>query len=405
MDILKPRNEDECIEIVKWAVSEEQPLEIMSGGTKRKLGRPVEAATLVDISALAGISLYEPDELVMTAGPGTSLVDIEKALQENDQELAFEPADYGPLFGKTPGATTIGGILAGNISGPRRLKAGAARDHFLGARAVSGRGELFKAGGRVVKNVTGYDLCKVLAGSWGTLAIMTETTIKVLPAGQKIFTVLVSDLADKDAATAMAKALGSTFEVSGAAHIPAGLTPGSGTDKSDMAVTALRVEGIGPSVEYRASGLVELLANERECQIIKTTDSQKFWRNVRDCSYFTQNTNRPLWRISVAPTDGPDIVAAVRSRADISAFYDWAGGLVWMEFGSDPAGDGGAAIVREAVNATGGHATLIRAEDDIRAGVEVFHPQDPVLAGVTARLKNSFDPENILNPGRMYGGV
>ena len=405
METLKPRNENECIEIVKWAVSEKKPLEIMSGGTKRKLGGPVEAAALIDVSALAGISLYEPDELVMTAGPGTSLADIEKALRENDQGLAFEPADYGPLFGKPRGATTIGGILAGNISGPRRLKAGAARDHFLGARAISGRGELFKAGGRVVKNVTGYDLCKVLAGSWGTLAILTETTIKVLPAGQKIFTVLVSGLTDRDAVGAMAKALGSTFEVSGAAHIPVGMMSGIDAEKTTEAVTALRVEGIRPSVEYRASGLVELLANAGECQIVKTTESQKFWRNVRDCSYFTHHLDRPLWRISVAPTDGPDVVAAVSSKADISAFYDWAGGLVWMEIGADYDGDGGAEIVREAVDATGGHATLIRANDNIRAGVEVFHPQEPVLAGITARLKNGFDPENILNPGRMYGGV
>ncbi len=402
MDKLKPRDEADCLEIVKWAVSDNKPLEIMSGGSKRGYGRPVEAAALVDVSGLSGISLYEPEELVMTAGPGTRMADIEKALAANNQELAFEPADFGPLYGKPRGAMTLGGILAGNISGPRRLKAGAARDHFLGLRAISGRGEGFKAGGRVVKNVTGYDLCKILAGSWGTLAILTEVTVKVLPAGRNISTVMVSGLTDGDAARAMAAAMGSSFEVSGAAHIPAD-TPGRGA--TGEAVTAIRVEGTGPSVSYRAAGLAEMLQPAGDCRIVKTGESRTFWQSVRNVNFFTGDQDRPLWRVSVAPMSGPYIVAALKAQTGIRVIYDWAGGLVWIEFNADAGEDAGARIVRDAVRPLGGHATLARADDGIRKITDVFHPQDAALAGVTSRLKDGFDPQRILNPGRMYRTV
>jgi glycolate dehydrogenase FAD-binding subunit len=402
LDRLKPRDEADCLEIVKWAVADKKPLEIMSGGSKRGYGRPVEAAALIDVSGLSGISLYEPEELVMTAGPGTRMAEIEKALRANNQELAFEPADYGPVYGARRGAATLGGVLAGNISGPRRIKAGAARDHFLGLRAVSGRGEVFKTGGRVVKNVTGYDLCKILAGSWGTLAILTEVTVKVLPAGQNISTVMVSGLTDGDAAKAMAAAMGSSLEVSGAAHIPANVSIRGAEAET---VTAIRVEGTGPSVSYRAAGLVEMLKPVGDCRIVKTGHSRTFWQSVRNVEFFSEHQDRPLWRVSVAPMSGPDIVAALNAQAQIRAIYDWAGGLVWVEFVSGAGEDAGARIVRDAVRPLGGHATLVRADDGIRNATDVFHPQDAALAGVTSRLKDGFDPERILNPGRMYGTV
>lgn len=402
MEKLKPRDEADCLEIVKWAVADKKPLEIVSGGTKRGYGRPVEAAALVDVSGLSGISLYEPEELVMTARPGTPLAEIEKTLHANNQELAFEPADYSKIYGKRGGSATLGGILAGNISGPRRIKAGAARDHFLGLRAVSGRGEIFKAGGRVVKNVTGYDLCKILCGSWGTLAILTEVTVKVLPAGQRILTVIVSGLSDSDATNAMAAAMGSSFEVSGAAYIPADVSIKSATDG---AIAAIRVEGTGPSVSYRAAGLAEMLKPAGDCRIEKTGDSRAFWRSVRDAEFFTEHRDRPLWRVSVAPMSGPDVVATLRGQADIRAVYDWAGGLVWIEFSSEAGDDAGAGIVRDAVRPHGGHATLVRADDGVRRKTDIFHPQDAALAGVTSRLKDGFDPERILNPGRMYRTV
>src|SRR5579872_2825251 len=197
---LKPRDAAEVEQAIQWALAEEKTLEIIGRGSKRAIGRAAQWDATLDLSDLSGITLYEPAELVLSAKAGTALVEIETLLAENSQELAFEPLDYGPLLGVPPGAATIGGVIAANLSGPRRVKAGAARDHFLGVTAVSGRGETFKSGGRVVKNVTGYDLCKLLAGSWGTLAAMTEVTVKTLPRAEAEETVLVCGLVDAAAA-------------------------------------------------------------------------------------------------------------------------------------------------------------------------------------------------------------
>ncbi len=215
---LRPADAGEVQRIVAWAAGDSVPLEVIGGATKRRLGRPLKTAHTLDLSGLSGISLYEPEELVLTAGPGTRLADIEAQLTANGQALAFEPPDFGPLLSAPAGAATIGGIVACNLAGPRRLKSGAVRDHVLGVHAVSGRGENFKTGGRVVKNVTGYDLCKVLTGSYGTLAAMTEVTVKVLPAAEAIRTVLITGLPDADAIRAMSVALNGSHEVSGAAR-------------------------------------------------------------------------------------------------------------------------------------------------------------------------------------------
>src|SRR5215218_1713278 len=220
-DRLQPRDEKEVEELVRWALAEGKTLEVRGQGSKRALGRPSQTDLTLDLSGLAGVTLYEPEELVLSARAGTPLAEIEALVTASDQQLAFEPMDYGPLFGQPRGRGTIGGALAANLSGPRRIKAGAARDHFLGVSAVSGRGEIFKSGGRVVKNVTGYDLCKVMAGSWGTLAALAEVTVKVLPRAETEETLLVLGLDDGSAARAMSIAMGSSNDVSGAAHFPA----------------------------------------------------------------------------------------------------------------------------------------------------------------------------------------
>ncbi len=222
---MTPGTPEEVLDAVAEALAEGTPLEILGAGTKRNYGRPAEAKRTLGLSRLAGITLYEPNELVMTARPGTPLAEIEANLDRNGQQLAFEPADYGPLLagavaGKETGGATIGGIFACDLSGPRRIAAGAARDHILGIKAVSGRAEAFKSGGRVVKNVTGYDMSKLLTGSFGTLAVMTEVTFKVLPAPDDSRTVVIPGLDDRAALGAMIKALGGPWEVTGAAHLP-----------------------------------------------------------------------------------------------------------------------------------------------------------------------------------------
>src|SRR4051812_39142184 len=252
-DALKPRDGKDAEEAVRWALDHGKALEVAGQGSKRAVGRPSQTDLTLDMSALTGVTLYEPAELVLSARAGTPLAEIEAELEMHNQQLGFEPADYGPLLGGGAGGGTIGGVIAANLSGPRRIKAGAARDHFLGLTAVTGRGETIKSGGRVVKNVTGYDLCKLLAGSWGTLAAMTEVTLKALPAPETEETVLIRGLDSARAVAAMTSAMGSSCDVSGAAHLPAEVAariPVGEIAGAGGAVTALRLEGFAPSVAH-----------------------------------------------------------------------------------------------------------------------------------------------------------
>ncbi len=264
-DTFKPRTEEEARDVVRWAMAEHEPLEIVGQASKRALGRPVQAGHLLDMSGLAGIELYEPEELVLTALPGTPIAEIEAALAASNQELAFDPLDYGPLLGNPAGQGTLGGVIAANLAGSKRLKHGAARDHVLGMDAVSGRGEIFHSGGRVVKNVTGYDLPRALTGSWGTLAVATRITLKVLPRAQTEATFLLSGLGDAEAATAMTTAMGSSAEVSAAAHLPAAAAQDLAARGHALSgpSTLLRLEGFGPSVDYRFERLRALLGAGR----------------------------------------------------------------------------------------------------------------------------------------------
>ncbi len=403
MTTFTPSTADEVLSAVQWALAEEAPVEIVGHGSKRGIGRPAQAGHAVDLSQLSGVTLYEPEELVLSARAGTPIAEIEALLSGRGQELAFEPMDYGPLFGAERGRGTIGGVLAANLSGPRRLKAGAARDHVLGINAVSGRGEAFKSGGRVVKNVTGYDLSKVMAGAWGTLAVVTDVTFKVLPAAETETTLVVRGLIDDDAVAAMALAMGSSAEVSSAAHLPEGVAGRvlDGALGGDPA-TLLRVEGFGPSVTYRLDSLTDLLGNAGPIESVETERSRLMWRDVRDCIPFADATERPVWRVSVAPSEAARLVLALRMEAAADAFYDWQGGLVWLRMEGDPEAELLRRLIRQY---GGGHATLVRAAPSWRASVPVFEPQTPALAALSARLKEQFDPKGILNPGRIIGST
>lgn len=403
-DILKPRDDNEVVEAVAWAVAGGKTLELVGGGSKRAIGRAAQTDATLDVSSLSGLVLYEPEELILSAKAGTPLAEIERALAAHRQELAFEPADLGPLLGGRPNAGTLGGMLAANLSGPRRIKAGAARDHALGVAAVSGRGEPFKAGGRVVKNVTGYDLPKLLAGSWGTLAVMTEITLKVLPAAEDVVTVLVLGLADREAVQAMTAAMGTACDVSGAAHLPrdvAALMPVASVAVASAAVTAFRLEGIAPSIAYRRAKLEALLKPFGRKELLNADDSRAFWRALRDVRPFADGRTNPVWRISVAPASGAKVASAISAATGARLFYDWAGGLIWAGMRDEAPHEH---AIREALNG-GGHATLVRASAALRASAAVFEPLDPALAALTRRVKESFDPKRVLNPGRMYAGV
>jgi glycolate oxidase FAD binding subunit len=395
-DQLKPRDATDVEAAVQWALAEGKTLEIVGHGSKRGIGRAAQWDLTLDISSLSGVTLYEPEELVLSAKAGTPIAEIEALLAQHNQELAFEPADYGPLLGAPAGRGTIAGVLAANLSGPRRIKAGAARDHFLGFTAVSGRGETFKSGGRVVKNVTGYDLCKVMAGSWGTLGVMTDVTVKVLPRAETEQTVLVLGLDDAAATRAMSLAMGSANDVSAAAHLPAPLAAGIQAE-AGAAVTALRVEGVTPSVAHRRQSLEALLKPFGALDALHEERSREFWRTVRDVKPFVGD-DRAVWRVSVAPSRGHEVAPAIGGEY----FYDWQGGLIWLAMPAS--GDGGASRIRDALGGDG-HATLVRAPAALRAALPVFEPQPEGLAALTRRVKESFDPKGVLGPGRMYAGV
>jgi glycolate oxidase FAD binding subunit len=407
-ETLKPTDAAEVLQAVQWAVASGRPLEVLGRGSKRGFGRPGGAAVGLDLSRLSGIGRYEPNELYMTTGASTPMTEIEAALRQNNQQMAFEPADLGPLLGSGEESGSIGGAIACNLAGPRRIKVGAARDHFLGFHAVSGRGEVFKSGGTVVKNVTGFDLSKLLAGSFGTLAVMTEVTFKVLPAPEKTRTVLALGLADADAVNVLSKALGSAHEVSAAAHLPVAAAKRSKVSyvaNAGQAVTAMRVEGPGPSVEHRCNALREILKGKAETEELHSENSATLWCEVRDVALLADGPNetRQVWRLSVPPTTGARLVAALAGNLGGEAIYDWGGGLVWLSMPARP--DAGHAQMRAAVAAAGGHATLLRASADVRAQVPVFQPPQDRLMSLTARVKEAFDPKGVLNPGRMYEGV
>ena len=381
-------------------------LEVRGRGSKRALGRPLpENLALLDLSGLAGITLYEPEELVLSARAGTPLADVRAALAQKSQELVFDPPDLSGLLGGRD-AGTLGGAIACNLSGPRRLKSGAARDHILGFAGVNGRGETFKSGGRVMKNVTGFDLSKLIAGSYGTLAALTDVTVKVVPKPEKIRTVLVFGLAAEAAVAAMRETLASAHEAAAAAYLPADSAKTSAVDlvaRAGASVAALRIEGPGPSAEYRCRALRGLLDAHGASEELHTQNSEIFWREVRDAAVFAADREAQIWRLSVPPADGARAAGAILARLQGRFFLDWGGGLVWLAL--DPLPDAGAEVVRGVLPPAGGHATLIRAEASLRARIAVFQPPPPALAELTRRIKLGFDPDRRLNPGRMFEGV
>lgn len=403
-ETFRPLDAGQVQDIVAWAAAEERPLEIRGAGSKQNLGRPMDACDVLDLTSLTGITYYEPGELVLAAAAGTPLSDIEAELSANRQRLAFEPVDYGRMLGGPGGQATIGGVTACNIAGPRRIQVGAARDHCLGVGGVSGRGEAFKSGGRVVKNVTGYDLSKLMTGSYGTLAALTEVTFKVLPVPEKTRTVLILGLDEVEGISILSQSVASGVEPTALAHLPASAAARSTVGyvtESGQSVTAVRVEGPASSVEARCRSLRERFGGDGTTEELHGHNSGALWREVGEASVLSAGEG-VLWRLSVPPTSAPEVVDAIRGAIGpagaVEALFDWAGGLVWLQI--DGPDDGAHEAVRGAL-AGGGHATLIRAPETLRRQVPVFQPQDSGLAALSARVKQGFDPRGVLNPGRM----
>jgi glycolate oxidase FAD binding subunit len=409
VDTLKVRDAKDVEQVVRAAVASEQPLEIIGHGSKRLIGQPMATNALLELSALNAVTAYEPNELIITVQAGAPLADVQSLIDSKNQQFAFEPMNTAPLLG-TPDIGTIGGMIGAGLAGPRRIRAGGARDHLLGAHAVSGFGDSFKTGGRVVKNVTGYDLCKLLAGSWGTLAVMTEVTLKVMPKPESERTLMLRALDDLTANRAMTAALGSPFDVSGAAHVPNSAFRAAAGALADLgspqqAVTLLRLEGITASVVHRAASLGKLLEPFGTAAILEDAASIAIWSSIRDVKPFAANGALgvwPVWRIVCPPASGGALGQSLARDTGGDVIYDWGGGLIWAALPPRP--DAQAALVRQRVDAAGGHAALIRAAELVRRDIDVFHPQAAGLAALSERVRNSFDPKNILNRGRMIRG-
>jgi glycolate oxidase FAD binding subunit len=376
-----------------------EPLLVRGAGTKSGMLRPVQAAATITTAGLTGITLYAPKELIISARAGTPLHEIEAALAAQGQHLIAEPPDLSALLGTEPDTQTLGGVVATNLSGPRRVAWGAMRDHVMGIRAVTGRGEVIHSGGRVLKNVTGLDLCKLLTGSHGTLGVISEISLKVLPAPEAVGTIVVPGLDAEAGVAVLSAALGSPYGVSGAAWLPAEAAarlPEPITAARSLAL--IRIEEFAASVLYRTEKLRDELSVPH-VEILGDAASRVLWRSIRDVRALPVADNDGIWRVSVRPSSGPGVLRAVHGA---TGYLDWGGGLVWF---SGPATETVHREIEAAARAGGGTWTLMRAPDSLRGAVHVVPPEPAPLAAITRRVKKAMDPRGILNPGRIYAGL
>ena len=400
-DTLEPADETAIAAAVADAAMAQEPLLIAGNGTKSGMLRPVQAARSLSTRNHAGITLYSPNELVISARAGTPLVDIEATLAERGQHIIAEPPDLTSLFG-AQAQQTLGGVIATNLSGPRRVAWGAMRDHVLGVRAVTGWGEVIRSGGRVLKNVTGLDLCKLLTGSHGTLGVITEVTLKVLPAPEAVGTVVLPGMDAVAGVAALSAALGSPYSVSAAAWLPAEAAARvPALDGFSGSVAMARIEDFAASVTYRTARLRDDLKFPGSALLDDAT-SRAVWRAVRDLVPLRADAADAVWRVSVRPSAGPAVLQALSHAFGADGFLDWGGGLVWL---AGPATTAAHAAVQTAAKAAGGSWMLMRAPEPLRVAVDVIPPEAASLARITRRVKAALDPRSILNPGRMYAGL
>lgn len=381
IEVVHPTSSSELSEVIAAASNDGAKLRIRGGGSKDTIGGPTPTARTLDMSAFSGVVDYDPPELILTAKAGTPLAEIEALLAAEEQMLAFDPYDHGSMLGKQAGAATIGGVISAGVSGPRRLTAGAARDHLLGFKATSGRGESFKAGAKVVKNVTGFDLSKLIAGSWGRLVAITELTLKVMPRPKTRKTILLRGLDPETAVRMMARALGSTADVNTAAHLPSW---------GDAPMTMFRLDGFPESVSARIDTLTALIGDKFAFESLGDDASDTAWDDIRDVTILPGNG--PLWRVVIPPSKAPEFVATF---TDAEWLMDWAGGLVWVATAEDPT------LLRDAAAAAGGNATLIRADAAMRSNIATFHPQPRGVAALETQIRRAFDPAGVFETGRF----
>ena len=413
------KTEEALVAAITEAAQAKKPVNIIGAGTKAGLGRPFDpSATTVSTAGLSGVTLYEPAELVLSAKAGTTVAEIEKLLDSNNQMLAFEPPDYARLLGTEPGKQTIGGVVATNLSGPRRIYAGAARDLLIGTRAVNGMGELIRGGGRVMKNVTGLDIPRIMAGSYGTLSALSECTFKVLPKGEVTRTLIVSGIDLDQASAVMSAAVTSPYEISAAAWVPGNLIAALGVDgipaDDGKGCVYLRLENFETFVTRRIAALTALLGKEFAGAGFVEVDgavSKALWRALGDVVPFTGADYRDhnIWRLSVPPVLGGAVAGALGVKLPAATmFMDWSGGLVWLAIAPGDMAEVSATIrdtVGQVTGRRGGRSTLVRASDEVRTAVPVFDVPSYAIDALNKRIKSSFDPHGLFSPYRMHASL
>ncbi len=397
-----PNNENEIQEIIKYCFKKNLPIEIVGTRTKQDIGKKLQCAKILDMSKISGIIDYKPEELYITAKAGTPLKHIQEKLKKNNQSLAFEPINFSRIF-KNSDEGTIGGTISCNFSGPRRFKVGSARDHILGFKGFNGKGEKIKSGGTVVKNVTGYDLSKLVTGSFGTLLVLSEVTLKVLPTQSETKTIIVSGLALEHSLGIMGSAISSSNDPSGAVYYPSNLRgnfvfndlthPGS--------ITALRVEGTKLSTSQRINNLMnDLVLKDKKITVLDSIQSEIFWEDTRALKVFSEN-DKNILRAVVPPSETFNLINRLKSFHP-SYFIDWGGSLIWFEL--DYLSNQKIDQLRQRISDVNGYITVIKSSENIKSSSEIF-TIDPIKFKISQNLKKSFDPKRILNPGKMYTGI
>jgi len=402
-DILKPNNENDLQEIIKYCHKKDLPIEIVGAGTKNQIGKKLQCAKILDMSNISGIVEYKPEELYITVKAGTPVKTVQDELKKNNQHLAFEPINFSELFKKDSNEGTIGGTLSCNFSGARRFKVGSARDHILGFKGYNGKGEKIKSGGTVVKNVTGYDLSKLVTGSFGTLLILSEITLKVLPLQTDTKTIIVSGLALEHSLGIMGSAIASSNDPSGVVFYPASLR--SNFVFNDLthpgSITAIRVEGTKTSTEQRINNLIENLSLiDKNITVLDSIQSEIFWEDTRSLKVFSKNQKNIL-RSIVPASETINLINRLKTFHP-TYFIDWGGSLIWLEL--DYLSNQKIDQIRRRVLDVGGYLTVIRSPQNLKSSSEIF-TIDPIKFKISQNLKKSFDPKRIFNPGKMYTGI
>ena len=406
-----PQNEKEASSLIKKFYKANSPIEVMGSGSKRKIGKPLQCEKTISFSKINGIVEYFPEELYIKVKAGTSIKKIEEILKNKKQQLAFEPIDFGFLLNGKSDYGTAAGQVACNISGPRRFKAGGVRDHILGFRGINGRGEIIKSGGSVVKNVTGYDLSKLICGSYGTLVALTEITLKVLPAPEESKTLIIHNQKIESAVHFLSKSLSSSNDVSGAIFLPKEpAVHGCSMDientfklndlKKDGSIIAIRLEGSKKSINQRMDNLInDLKVISYNISILETLQSEIFWNKVKSLEFFSASKNSIL-RAVIPPSECVNLVYQFSNK--FKYYIDWGGALVWLE--AFELSEEMFESLRRKIVKLGGYITMIKYSNYLPYVEDVFTINKDRF-NISQNIKKSFDPKRILNPGKMYTGI